>query len=333
SKRYFVVHVADDAALARRCRRRRRPDRHGDRPRLRRRHARREVFPADQLKDWPRGRAAGVILERSSFQQDRRALARVIGALARVDAAQLCQGPARAQAVAGEAHHVAGIGDRAQREVDRRPPVAAFVVVLVGDVAARRTGRQLRALHDQRGAVLDAFAVILGELDMTVPRLVHLGHEGLGGADRFLLPAAYPPMMLLVDLGVVAVEEGVAAFDRGVMREGIDELVSGRHRRRVGRRDRRPVGAAGFRRGGPFGLVAIVVLHVTILTLRRRSGARLLAAEAARLVYSSAVVLCDIGGAHGGARAERRRLDPPWEIGARRFPAAGLPRSPNPPPR
>src|SRR5262249_27254501 len=241
--------------------------------------------------DRPRRRAAGVILERSSFQQDRRALARVIGALARVDAAQLCQGPARAQAVAGEAHHVAGIGDRAQREVDRRPPVAAFVVVLVGDVAARRTGRQLRALHDQRGAVLDAFAVILGELDMTVPRLVHLGHEGLGGADRFLLPAAYPPMMLLVDLGVVAVEEGGAAsVQGGARREGSVVLVPGRLVRRAARPDRRHVGAAGFRRGGPFGLVAIVVLHVTILTLRRRSGARLLAAEAARLVYSSAVV-------------------------------------------
>src|SRR6516225_455720 len=110
---------------------------------------------------------------------------------------------------------------------------------------------------------------------MTVPRLVHLGHEGLGGADGFLLSAAYPPMFG-VDPSVVAVEEGVAAFDRGVMREGIDELVSGRHRRRVGLRDRRHFGAAGFRRGGPFGLVTIVVLHVTILTLRRERGARAL---------------------------------------------------------
>src|SRR5262249_3978353 len=111
-----------------------------------------------------------------------------------------------------------------------------------------------------RGAVLDAFAVILGELDMAMPRLVHLGHEGLGGADRFLLSAAYPPMMLLVDLGVVAVEEGVTAFDRGVVREGIDELVPGR--RRVGLRGRRHVGAGVSRRGGLFDLVVeIVVLH------------------------------------------------------------------------
>src|SRR5262249_34310725 len=101
----------------------------------------------------------------------------------------------------------------------------------------------------------------LGEFDMTVPRLVHLGHEDLGRADRLLLLAAYPPA-LLVDPDVVAVKERLGAFYRGVMREGIDELVSGRHRRRVGLRDRRHVGAAGFRRGGLFDLVVeIVVLH------------------------------------------------------------------------
>src|SRR6516225_3034384 len=118
---------------------------------------------------------------------------------------------------------------------------------------------------------------------MTVPRLVHLGHEGLGGADRFLLSAAYPPMMLLVDLGVVAVEQGVAAFDRGVVREGIDELVSGR--RRVGLRGRQHVGAGLFRRGGLFDLVVeIVVLHgglhcaesAALAPCRRGGKARLL---------------------------------------------------------
>jgi len=108
-----------------------------------------------------------------------------------------------------------------------------------------------------------------------MPRFMHVGHEGFGRADRLLLLAAYPPIFL-VDLGVVAVEEGVAAFDRGVMPEGVDELVSGRHRRRVGLRGRRHVGAGLFRRGGLFDLVVEIVLHVIVLTLRRERGARAL---------------------------------------------------------